>query len=360
MSNDLMVYLKTTDTCQLNCNHCFTNGSNGKKGFFDPKTTIDFFRRLRHLNVYSGKGNISLHGGEPLLCPNDIIFEAYDGIKEIFPDMWWSMQTNLTYKITDDKYEVFDKICEKSWGTSWDYQIRWPNPKQEQLWRTNVKNMADAGHDITVMVSLSGSVIKNKEPIEIIDDMASLGVKHINFERVTANGNAIQFIKDGIMPPNRELDQWFHRMWKQTLEHQTWKYIDNMFLDSVLSSFVYQTYSGCRSRSCEQKILTINADGTVGGCPNGAVEKTYGSISDDVASLLYSPNRLCNITSEASRNNPCSTCEVFDICNGDCYQLSWEDDICAAPKSLMKDLKLNSQRDLGLYKEVLNGFMGQE
>jgi radical SAM protein with 4Fe4S-binding SPASM domain len=133
-----------------------------------------------------------------------------------------------------------------------------------------------------------------------------------------------------------------------------------MFLDSVLSSFVYQTYSGCRSRSCEQKILTINADGTVGGCPNGAVEKTYGSISDDVASLLYSPNRLCNITSEASRNNPCSTCEVFDICNGDCYQLSWENDICAAPKSLMKDLKLNSQRDLGLYKEVLNGFMGQE
>ena len=28
---DFVVYLKTTETCQLNCKHCFTNGINGRK-----------------------------------------------------------------------------------------------------------------------------------------------------------------------------------------------------------------------------------------------------------------------------------------------------------------------------------------
>ena len=63
MIDDLMVYLKTTDTCQLNCNHCFTNGSNGKKGFFDVPKTIEFFHKLKEYRPYLRTGNISFHGG---------------------------------------------------------------------------------------------------------------------------------------------------------------------------------------------------------------------------------------------------------------------------------------------------------
>lgn len=44
-----MVYLKTTETCQLNCSHCFTNGINGKKGWFDPVATVDFFKRYKEV-----------------------------------------------------------------------------------------------------------------------------------------------------------------------------------------------------------------------------------------------------------------------------------------------------------------------
>lgn len=356
LSKDLIVYLKTTDTCQLNCDHCFTNGQNGKKGWFDVPKTIDFFQRLKKYQPHYDQGHFALHGGEPMLCPPELLFEAWHGIKDLWPKLWWTVQTNLTYSLTDDKLKVFDQICNKVIGTSWDYGIRWKSPKQKELWAKNVKQLTSTGHKVTVMVSLNKKLIQEKEPIDIINECAELGIQYINFERITNAGNAS--LNSSVFPSNKELDAWIMKMWHQTQEHRTWEYISNMFLDSIFTSLVYNTHSGCRSRQCEQKILTINADGTVGGCPNEATHKHYGRIDDTIEKLMYSPCRLCNIQSEAVRNDVCNTCPVYDICNGDCHQLAWQDDVCAAPRSLM--VHLRERNDQTLYKEIMNGFMGQE
>lgn len=356
MSRDLIVYLKTTDSCQLNCDHCFTSGSNGKKGWFDVPQTIRFFRELKRVRPDFTAGHFSFHGGEPMLAPTALLFEAWNGIKDLWPALWWTVQTNLTYSLTDDKLRVFNEICGKSWGTSWDFGIRWKTPRQQALWEDNVRQLARDGHDITVMVSLNRKLVENYEPIEIIEELSELGVRHVNFERITPNGNALAH--RAIFPDNRELDQWFLKMWHQSVEHRAWEKIDNMFLDSILTSLVYNTYSGCRSRQCEQKILTINADGTVGGCPNDAPSKHFGTIHDPIEKILYSPCRLCNIQRESMRHDACATCPVHHICNGDCHQLEWQGDACPAPKSLMTLLATNP--DTGLYKQMMNGFMGQE
>jgi len=357
-SNDFMCYLKTTDTCNLHCDHCFTNGHNGKKGWFNTKATIDFFKRLNKYQPRYDNANISFHGGEPMLAPTELIFEVYEEVNPLWDNMWWSVQTNLTYPITDEKKKVFDVICNKSWGTSWDKGIRWTDVNSELLWKYNVAQMAKDDHDITVMVCLTGKVVHEMEPIRIIDNMASLGIKHINFERITPNGNALEHLKEGIIPGNKALDTWFVKMWDQCVEHKTYEYIDNMFFDSILTSLVYSTHSGCRCRECEQKILTINADGTIGGCPNSAVTNTFGTIYDDIETLMTSPGRMCNINSEIIRHPICYMCPVYDICNSDCHQLAWEGNICAAPKSLM--IRLKKEDNIALYKKFLGGFMGQE
>lgn len=356
MNNDLMIYLKTTDTCQLNCDHCFTSGSKGKKGWFNVKPTIQFFEQLKKYKRTVNQGNFAFHGGEPMLAPTELMFEFWHGVRDLWPNMWWTVQTNLTYKLTNEKMDVFEKICNKSFGTSWDHGIRWKTPAQLELWENNVKELTAAGHQITAMVSLNKRLIEEKEPIEIIEQLAGLGIQHINFERLTPSGNAV--INDHIFPKNSDLDRWFVKMWEQTLEHKTWKYVDNMFLDSLLTSYVYNTFSGCRSRQCEQKIFTINADGTVGGCPNDATTKHYGTIYDPIEKILFSTARSCNIQSESVRHPVCNTCPVYDICNGDCHQLAWDGDICGAPKSLM--IEMGKNRNQTLYKEILNGFVGQE
>lgn len=351
-----MVYLKTTETCQLNCEHCFTSGAKGAKVFFNPEKVINFFTRLKKVIPHYDNGLISFHGGEPMLAPLKDMYAVYDGVKDLWDTVNWSIQTNLVYNLSDEKIEFFDKITKREQiGTSWDVGIRFPSEKAEKLWEKNVRTLADLGYPITVMVSLTSKSVKI-EPKDIINKMVDLGVKYVNFERMTPNGNARD--NDYLAAGNKNLDAYFVKMWEQTVKYGLHKNIGNMFFNSILTSLVYTTHSGCRCRTCEQKIFTLNADGTIGGCPNSAVEKPYGHIDHPIMELLYSKGRMKEISCEAVRNPGCYGCEVFDICNGDCHQLAWEGDICAAPKSLMKQLKYTG--DHAVMKEVLNGFVGPE
>jgi radical SAM protein with 4Fe4S-binding SPASM domain len=188
--------------------------------------------------------------------------------------------------------------------------------------------------------------------LDFLDDTK---VDHVLLERITPNGNATR--NTSIMPSNLELDAWFVKLWNASNQRKAYTRYMNMFFNSILTTHIYHTASGCRSRSCEQKIFTLNATGTIGGCPNGAVDTTFGHITDDIRTLLASRGRQHNIACEMTRNNLCYTCDVYDICNGDCHQLQWEGDICASPKSLMRQIKTT---DMGFLQEVIGQFKGSE
>jgi len=344
---ELMIYLKTTETCQLNCNHCFTSGSKGRKIFFDPDKVISFLQRLnKTFPCIENGGTISFHGGEPLIAPLEDIKKVYRTCKDLWNDpkkpqskVAWTFQSNLVFPLTDEKIELIDEVTEKrQFGTSWDSKIRFPTLKAEQLWEKNVRTLVDRGYPVTVMVSLSKHALE-KEPKEIIQKMIDLGIKFIAFERITNNGNAK--INDGLTPSNRDLDAYMLKMWEQTLKYNYQEKIHNILLDGVVTSFLNSAHTGERCRNCEQKIFTLNADGTISGCPNSAVEKPYAQIDWKIYDIIFSKGRMKEIACEAVRNPLCATCEVRDICNGDCHQLAWEGDICAAPKSLMKKIKTN-------------------
>lgn len=352
---DLMVYLKTTETCQLNCEHCFTNGINGRKIYFDPAKTIDWFHRLHEISPKLTGGSVAFHGGEPMLAPIKDMRRTWQECKDLWPNVWWTTTTNLVYTLDDEKRSFFKECFTDGISTSWDKGIRFANEKQEQLWRKNVETLIKDGHKMTLMVSLSRSIL-DISPEDFLAWVEDLGVHYLHLERITPNGNAIR--NPHIMPSNTELDQWFVQLWEASVKRKTHTKFANLFFNGILSSVVSSTHSGCRCRSCEKKIFTLNADGTIGGCPNSAVDNTFGSIDDDIVDLLSSEGRVENIMCETQRNPLCYTCDVYDVCNGDCHQLAWEGDICASPKSLMRQLKHN--RDFDTYKQFLNGFIGQE
>jgi radical SAM protein with 4Fe4S-binding SPASM domain len=191
---------------------------------------------------------------------------------------------------------------------------------------------------------------------ELLIFVKDLGVNWVQFERITPNGNAL--LNDNVFPTNVELDAWFIKLWEASEKLETHKYFGNLIFDSVLTSFVHTTHAGCRCRSCEQKIFTLNADGTIGGCPNSAVDNTFGFLTDSIEELLMSEGRLENIACESQRNPSCYGCDVFDICNGDCHQLAWQNGICGAPKTLMR--KFKQEQNIEYYNKVLNGFIGAE
>jgi radical SAM protein with 4Fe4S-binding SPASM domain len=333
-----MIYVKTTETCQLNCKHCFTNGINGAKIYFNPHKTADWVKRL-HSEAYKENDTMhfEFHGGEPFLAPVSHMRIFYEETKDLWPNASFGITSNLTFKLKDEHWDFIKGPLGNRMGTSWDPKIRFENEKQEKLWENNVKELIKQGVIIKLFISVTKDTV-NIEPIELLKWVKDLGVQEMALERLTGNGNAL--LHPEIFPTNLEQDAWFLKMHEQIVEHDARHWFDNEFMETIYNKFESGFLKGGTfCRDCEEKLYTINADGSLSGCPNAAPEEQFGHIDDDIKSLINSPRRIKNIACERSRDPRCYECPVFMYCGGDCHQLAWQGDICGAPKSLMKLLK---------------------
>ena len=337
-------YLKTTETCNLNCRHCFTSGTQGRKIFWNTDHVIDFFQRF---SEHVGVGNTmhyEFHGGEPFLAPVSDMIRVYDQLRHTFDYTSFGCTSNLTFKLTPDIEDFIQGPLNQRIGTSWDPSIRFANAKQESLWRSNVERLLSLGVTIKLFISVTQDTI-NIEPIELLRWVRDLGVQELDLERLTNNGNARQH--PDIFPRNLDQDQWFLKMHRQIQQHDARSWFANEFMENIYDKFERNvTGAGTFCRDCEQKLFTINADGTIGGCPNAAPEENFGHISMGINEIMTHPQRIHNIACESHRNPLCYDCDVFDKCGSDCHQLSWQGDVCGAPKSLMRELKYGIDQNL--------------
>lgn len=335
---EMMIYLKTAESCQLDCKHCYTRGSLAPKIFFDPVKSVEFLHQMKE--GWPGKIDVmsfSYHGGEPLLAPVKDMMYFYEHTKDLFDVTAYRLQSNLVLNLDDEKMEFLKTVTQHSMGTSWDYDIRFENNRQRELWGKNVKKLVDENFNMTMIVSVTKKLIEDMEPRDIINMAASHGFNYILFERITPTGNAI--VNEQIVPSNKDLDDFFMRMYEQTIEDKLYDKIHNLFLSELITSLYNQSAEGCRNRMCEQSVLTINADGSIGGCPNTAPVERYWHIDKGFKGMLWAPERLKAIACEMSRNPICYECPVYDVCRGDCHQLVWQGDVCPAPKSVMIKMK---------------------
>jgi radical SAM protein with 4Fe4S-binding SPASM domain len=344
-----MFYLKTTETCNLNCKHCFTSGSNGAKIYWNPEQVIDWIKRFSSNVKSTDTLHCEFHGGEPFLVPVEQMVKVCEESKKYVPNASWGITSNLTFKMYQEHFDFIENQLGNRIGTSWDPDIRFSSPKQYDLWRKNVTSLVNKGVTVKLFVSVTKSTLAI-EPIELLEWVKDLGVQEMSLERLTHNGNANLFPE--IFPNNIDQDAWFLKMHHQMVENNARDWFDNDFMETIYNKFETNfTKGGTFCRDCEEKLFTLNADGSIAGCPNSAPEQHFGHISDPVEELLANPVRLNNIICERARNEVCYSCEVFDVCGGDCHQLAWQGDICGAPKSLMKHLKGINKR-VWVIKEI--------
>lgn len=252
---------------------------------------------------------------------------------ELFPESSFGIQTNLVYKLTKSRLSFLSSL--KSFGISWDHDIRFEHLSQKLLWEQNVKELSQYGLQLTLVVSMSTNLIKEKKAIDIVSYAYGLGFKHILFERITSNGNAK--LNKGVLPGNQDADKWTYQMYKDTLVGNWQEKIDNMLLATIAEGIVNVNNIATSCRSCEQTMLTINADGTLAGCPNSAPEENWGHLSMEIFEVLKSSDRMKSIMCEATKNPICYTCEYLPVCNGGCHRLDWQGDLCPAPKNIFKE-----------------------
>lgn len=344
-----MFYLKTTETCNLNCKHCFTNGSNGAKIYWNPESVIDWIKRFSPKVTSNDTLHCEFHGGEPFLVPVQELVKVCEESKQFVPNATWGITSNLTFKMYPEHIEFIQNQLGNRVGTSWDPDIRFTSPKQYDLWRKNVTTLVELGVTVRLFISVTVGTLAI-EPIDLLEWVKDLGVQEMSLERLTHNGSANAHPE--IFPKNIDQDAWFLKMHHQMIEHNARDWFDNDFMETVYSKFETNfTKGGTFCRDCEEKLFTLNADGSIAGCPNSAPEQNFGHIKDSIEELLLNPVRLNNMICERSRNPTCYSCEVFDVCGGDCHQLEWQEDICGAPKSLMKHLKAINKK-VWILKEI--------
>jgi radical SAM protein with 4Fe4S-binding SPASM domain len=334
-------YIKTTETCNLNCSHCFTSGINGRKIYFDPVATASFVNNFADEQIH-----IDYHGGEPFLAPLEDMRTFYKLVSEKNKKASFGATTNLTHKLTPEKLSFIQNELSSRIATSWDEGIRWANVRQYDLWKHNVRLLVALGVDIKLFVSMNTQLIK-RSPTGVLALFKELGLREVAFERLTHDGSAER--NPHIFPTNRQIDDWIWEM------HQV---NDRGYFNNVLLESIYAKFEGGGNRNstfcrgCEKIMFTINADGTIAGCPNSAPTSHYAHIGDDIDSILNHEKRGCMIATEALIDPRCIPCEVFGQCGGDCYKLDW-DTQCPAPKRLMYGLNNKTDRAVQLQVHLL-------
>lgn len=330
------VYLKTTDTCNLNCNHCFTSGSQGRKIFWDHEKVSNWIERLNNHLTEQDSVHFELHGGEPFLAPLSTLQSVVKNAKQLNKRFTFAAATNLVYKLTEDIRQFIRDELDNGISTSWDPTIRFANQKQYQLWLENLKTLIQDGVNVTLNISMSRDVLSLElEPLLLW--VKDLGVKDLAFERITEHGNAVS--NSAHIPSNSEVDAWYVKLHETTDKLGSRKWFYNVLLEDVYAKFEkHISNNGTFCRACEERLFTINADGTIGGCPNAAPLIQYGTIDDSIEKLHRSPGRVTVMAQERMRHDGCLNCDVFNLCGSGCYQLKWDGNICPSPKTLMRRL----------------------
>lgn len=343
----MQIYIKCAESCNLNCDHCYTSGSNGKKIFFNPNKTLAFLYRLRRAKPEVKNMKILFHGGEPMLAPIKDLWDIYHNAN-IWENTEFSITTNLAYPMTEEKHFFFHETMKNGMGSSYDLMRFKGNSRAKEMFEKNSK-ILNREIPMTLMISLDRELIATHTPKQVLDYAISLGYAYILIERITGDGNAS--LNPHIFPRNEDQDKWLYEMFRTTIDDNYHELIGNMFLSEMASAFVEGVHSGNRCRDCEQKLLTINADGTISGCPNTAPKDYWGHIDMDIDTMFKSEKRLDTITCETVRDDRCLTCEAFSVCNSDCHQLAWNGDYCAAPKKIWKEMiKTN---DIETYRKLI-------
>lgn len=336
---DRTIYVKTTESCNLNCKHCFTGGNGPERTFIDTDRFRSWVNNFtQYIDPYKDYTHFELHGGEPFLAPLATLKKVTQAIRIWGPTgskRSIGATTNLVYKLTDELL-AFIRDDIDFIATSWDPEIRFANEGQRQLWWDNLKKLQTVKPNVVLNVSVSKKLVQMDQE-ELLLFLRDTGCYKVQFDRITLNGNAN--LHPDLFPSNAEINKWYLDMHEASERLAARDWFRNAALEDVYAKFESgNTCSGTFCRDCEEKIFTLNVDGTIGGCANSAPEESFGHMGMSMRELFEAPKRIDAIVEERVRNDNCYTCPVSSYCGSDCHRLSWEGDVCASPRQLMKKL----------------------
>lgn len=322
------IYIKPTEKCNLKCRHCYNGEPCSDK--LDIEAAAQFSSSLFFLNKEEENWLI-LHGGEPLMASIDQL-EQMSNLN--IPGVHKRITTNLVAPLSKAAMNLLMSMDDIR--TSFDVGLgRFVKLKHFIWWVHNIRWCRSNGLPLsTLNVCLSSGMIKVK-PVKLVRMAKQLGFKKLSFENLCLSGRLDESKKE-LVPPPAAVDEWLLELY-----HSDHTEIEIMNFTSLRAG-LYNDWKNYRGIECCKRTLTINANGTVGECPNSARNNVIGSISDDVSNILK--GHVCTLHKN-EHFKTCLTCSYFKYCRGGCKEQSWIDGVCSYPKktadAIRRDISKN-------------------
>lgn len=313
----LLMYVKPTEQCNTQCLHCYNTNKNA--------TILDVVKYRKFLDsvaksIGDRQVEVVLHGGEPTLVGSTMLERIILETKAALPfsDVQFSIQTNLL-EYDDYIARIVTKYTDGIVGTSYSPYIRFLTSNEYAMWLGNLKMAVYQGLKPYLIITLSKKYIETVKPQELIDFLTTENIWGFHFEPLTRDGLATENWND-IKPDPVQYDLWKTDFADLFIKHHIYNIIEKSDIVNKSRVFIDGGFVGCCTRSCYMSVLTINSNGTIGGCPNRSLVQRYGDLDDDFETILQSPVRREQILRERVRRAECLACDVFKHCNGGCIQ----------------------------------------
>jgi len=324
-----MIFVKTTEDCNLKCEHCYL-GMEKPKDEFDPSKTARWLKEYQEET--DSEIQLCIHGGEPLMVEVDNINYLINRLKEQDVEVKLSIATNLVYNLTPKKIELLKRIGNVA--TSWDAQDirRFAYSSEHYTWYQNMQTMTNYV-DMTIITSMSQGLI-NISPERYANKLIDWNTKFVILERLMGTANMPQ----SIVPKNWDVDSWCLELFDLTIEKEYYNIFSNVIFDSMIAAELYGGRPSTYSRDCNSQVLTLNANGTISGCPSNSFE-VYGRMDNSIKDLFKSKMRVKFALHESRFNEVCFKCDQFDFCGGGCILTDWQGNHCNNLSRTMRKIR---------------------
>lgn len=345
-----VIYVRVVQSCNLDCDHCFTNGNKDPFKLADLEDVKSYLLAIRE-NVGPKKAVFYIHGGETFLAPLNYLKEVNSLIRSIFneTDLIIVPQTNLLTNVDEDFLRFIKEEYDNEMGISWDYGIRFNESRRslsEGRFFENFQKVIDSGINAAISITVQKHLLE-KDPIELVRQFH--GAKSIDFELLTIFDQKTQDLKVSNV------------QWAKYLKDIVEYYIANktswslpqidLFTKSIKENKLYR----CKCDCCNNRTFTLNPNGTVGLCPDNAYFRPLGRSKEiqkdwsafEQAAVLKISER------EAMKVNPvCLSCEFYDFCGGNCEDSLFVEGEDECP--LSKEVIRYQVENINLFKSKLD------